>query len=134
MKKRFLLLIAAVIMLAALLCACGEEPLTVDLQYVGTYEYTVESVGEDITRSVELHEDGTYLYTRRSTVIAHVGEFPGTWGVNENGEIILRGDESGQFSTATPLDGRKSLDIADPGTANDTVGSGIYFRVKRTEN
>lgn len=132
--KRFALLFTAVVLMAVLLCACGEEPLEVDLQYVGTYEYTLQSVGETITRTVELHEDGTYLYTRKSTVIAHVGEFPGKWGVNKDGEIILKGDESGQFSTATPLNGRKSIDVADPGTANDTVGSGIYFRVKRTEN
>lgn len=127
MKKTVALVLAAV-MLMLLLCACGEdEKLTVDPKFVGTYSYTQSTMHENATRTVILYEDGTYVYSRLSDYEGRTGEYTGKWGVRSNGVVVLTADISGKSSEATMRSDGRSLNIADIGRGEDTVGDGIYF-------
>ena len=127
MKKLIAVLLLAV-MTAALLCACGEEELTIDPKYVRTYVYDNSSMDEQTTREITLYDNGTYVYTRDSSLDGNSGEFPGMWGVNRKGIIIFTGNESGGTSEGTPSEDGMTLNIADISRADDTIGSGIYKR------
>ena len=127
MKKLIALLLIAVLT-AALLCACGEEALTVDPKYVRTYVYDNSSMDEQTTREITLYSNGTYIYTRESTNEDLTGEFAGIWGVNSKGIIIFTANESGKTSEGTPSEDGMTLNLADIGRAIDTIGSGIYSR------
>ena len=119
-------------MLAALFCACGEEneTLTIDKKYVRAYVKEVNTIDEKSVRTIELFENGTYLYTRESSIEGNSGEFPGRWGVNSKGIIVFTANQSGKTSEASPVDDGMTLNVSDIGQVNDTIGSGVYVRRK----
>ena len=127
--KRAIAVVLAVLMLAAVLCACAAEELKMDFKYVGTYSFTQSTLAETATRTITLNSDSTYNYVHESDIDGRTGEFSGTWGVNSEGLIILTA-KSGEISKATPRSDGKSLNIADIGRVTDTVGDGIYFLVE----
>lgn len=129
MKKLIAILMIA-LLTAALLSACGEDALVINPKYVRTYVYDNSSMDEQTTREITLYENGTYIYTRSSTVEDLSGEFAGIWGVNRRGIIIFTANESGKTSEGTPSKDGMTLNIADIGQDNDTIGSGIYTRKK----
>ena len=128
--KRLLAIIIAAVLLGGLLCACGgSETLTVDPKFVGAYSFSQSTMSENAIRTVTLYEDGTYTYSRLSDYEGRTGEFTGTWGVNSKGVCILTADISGKTSEATMRSDGRSLNMADIGRDEDTVGDGIYFRI-----
>ena len=128
--KRIIAIIMAAALIAAIFCACGEEELTIDKKYVRAYVLEENTLAEQSVRTVELFENGTYLYTRESSDESKNGQFPGRWGVNSKGVIIFSANESGKTSEATPSSDGMTLNISDVGHVNDTVGSGVYVRKK----
>ena len=124
--KRIIAFVLIAVMVAGLLCACGEE-LAVDAKFVGTYSFTQSTMHENATRTLTLYEDGTYLYSRLSDYEGRTGDYTGKWGVKGDGTVVLTADISGKTSEATMRSDGRSLNIADLGRVEDTVGDGIYF-------
>lgn len=128
MKKLIAILLAAVLS-AALLCACREfaqEPTEFRNDYPGTYRYENNTIRERSSRVLTVNEDGTYTYVRVSTMEEKNGTFTGTWTIDREGYIVLKGDISGLTSRGSLSDDTLKLNIADVGHGEDTVGDGIY--------
>lgn len=126
--KRLIAILMMTVLVAAALCACGEpEPKTKDTdKYPGTYVYENSTMREISTRTLTVKEDGTYTYVRVSSIEEKNGHFSGKWTVDQEGYIILTGDISGKTSRGLLSEDTLSLDIADLGHGEDTVGDGIY--------
>ena len=133
-KVAVLLLIAA--MLAVFLCACGsrQQKPTEPVDYTGTYVYKNTTMREITTRTIVIRPDGTYTFTRVSTIEENNGEYGGTWEIDDEGCIIFTAGQTGKTSRGKLSSDTLRLDVADIDRAVDTVGNGIYFYQFPREN
>lgn len=117
-----------IVVTAAALCACNEKkPEDKTADYPGTYVYSNSTLREKSSRTLTLNVDGTYSYTRESTLyINQNGTFTGRWEADEEGVVTFTADGSGKISRGKLSEDSERFDIADIDNAEDTVGSGIY--------
>lgn len=128
--KRLIAILAIALTAMLLLCACGDadqDPTEAKNNYPGTYVYENSTIRERSSRTLTINEDGTYTYIRVSTMPEKNGSFTGTWTIDEDGYILLRGDLSGLTSRGELSEDTLLLNISDFGHAEDTVGDGIYW-------